>query len=144
MHDWDKENVRTLDKRHETYWCYFIRSLMFCDIIDVQIWPWYNATIWQCHISYFVLLYKFNIPINTSYRFHPARVAKCNEIWIWDDVILDRIFFVTTAVLYFILLFVITKTNWRNSVTAILGINDVNDTIPYFRTHCSDTERCLI
>jgi len=34
--------------------------------------------------------------------------------------------------IYFILLFVITKTNWRNSVTAILGINDVNSTTPYF------------
>ena len=33
---------------------------------------------------------------------------------------------------HFILLFVITKRNRRNSVTAILGVYDVTNTTPYF------------
>jgi hypothetical protein len=62
-----------------------IRSLMFCNIIDVQKRPSHIATIRQCHISYFVLLQKFIIPINTSYRFILPGVAKCNEFcWMME------------------------------------------------------------
>jgi hypothetical protein len=55
--------------------------------------------------------------------------ADCNEFWRMMEWIEC---FVTAAAFYFILLFVITKANWRNSVTAILGIYDVNNTTPFF------------
>jgi hypothetical protein len=43
---------------------------------------------------------------------------------------MDRMFRYGCSI--FFLLFVITKTNWRNSATAILGIYDVNNTTPFF------------
>jgi hypothetical protein len=47
---------------------------------------------------------------------------------------MDRIFRYRCSTSF--LLFVITKTNWRNSATAILGIYDVNSTTPFFsRVH---------
>jgi len=108
-----------------------IRSLMFCNIIDVQKRPSHIATIRQCHISYFVLLHKFIIPINTSYRFilpgSPNVTNFKNDI---DDGIMDRMY--SLPLQHFILLFVITKRNRRNSITAILGIYDVTNTIPFF------------